>query len=291
MRYPFIHEHRKAWPMRVMCGVLRVARSGYYDWRNRCESQRSVANRKMTVAIKAIHRESRETYGSPRVHAELKRRGLACGPNRVARLMAKEGIRAKTKRKFRHTTDSNHRLAVAENLLDRDFHVQEPNQAWVADITYIWTLQGWLYLATVMDLCSRRIVGWSLEAYLKKELVLAALKMAIHRRGPTKGLLHHSDRGSQYASKAYRKMLENHGLVCSMSRKGDCWDNAPMESFFKTLKTECVYHERFTTRQQAKEVIIEYIEMFYNSKRSHSTLGYTSPLEFERQLPKHAMVA
>jgi len=282
MRYQFIRSHRKAWPIWLMCKVLNVSRSGFYDWEKRGESPRKKENQKLLTAIKAVHAKSRETYGSPRVHAELTADGHKCGKNRVSRLMATEGIRAKMKRKFRATTDSRHSHPVAANLLNRDFQTKEINKVWVTDITYIWTWTGWLYLAAVMDLGSRRIVGWALEKHMTKEFACRALTMAYNRRRPPKGLIHHSDRGSQYASHEYQKLLNSYGMKCSMSRKGDCWDNAPMESFFHTLKTELVHHRNYQTRQQAKSEIVEYIEMFYNGTRLHSALGYTSPVEFER---------
>ncbi len=282
MRYQFIGKHEKAWPIGVMCKVWKVSRSGYYDWKNRSESDRKRENRKLLVEIKAIHQKSRETYGSPRVHAALVEKGHNCGKNRVSRLMSAEKIRAKTKRKFKATTDSKHAYPVAENLLARNFQVAAPNQVWLADITYIWTMEGWLYLAGILDLYSRRIVGWALEERMTKEFACRALRMAYLRRRPGPGLMHHSDRGSQYASHKYQKQLKDQKMVCSMSRKGDCWDNAPMESFFHTLKTELVHHRIYRTREEAKSEIIEYIEMFYNGIRRHSTLGYTSPVNFEK---------
>lgn len=281
MRYRFILEHEKAWPVKVMCEVLGVSRSGYYDWKPRRECSRARENRRLTVKIKAIHKESRQTYGSPRVHAVLKEEGYRCGKNRVSRLMANEGIRSKVARKFKVTTDSGHRFPVAENFLKRKFEVAEANRVWLADITYIWTHEGWLYLAVVLDLFSRRVVGWSTSKRIDRELVCKALKMAYLRRRPSRGLIHHSDRGSQYASLEYQRLLKDWGIQCSMSRKGDCWDNAPMESFFHTLKGELVHHQNYLSRSQAKREVLEYLEIFYNGKRKHSALGYKSPMEFE----------
>jgi len=234
--------------------------------------------------MKSIHREFKKIYGSPRMHEELRSRGFACCVNTVARHMRENDIVAKTKRKFRHTTDSNHGMPVAENLLDRQFEQSEPNRVWVSDITYIPTREGWLYLATVQDLASRKIVGWSMSHRLKRQLVIDALEMAVGNRQPPPGLIHHSDRGSQYASREYRDLLEEHGMICSMSRKGNCWDNAVMESFYRSLKTELVHHEDFATREEARRAIFKYIEVFYNRVRRHSTLGYLSPTDYELAL-------
>lgn len=233
------------------------------------------------MEIKAVHSESKRTYGSPRIYRTLKRRGIRCSENRVARLMAACGIRAKQAKRFKATTDSRHRLPVAENKLDRQFEPEAPNEAWAADLTYIWTGEGWLYLAVVMDLFSRRIVGFSMQKTLERRLVIDALEMALGRRRPEAGLLHHSDRGSQYASGDFQAVLTGAGIVCSMSRKGNCWDNAPVESFFATLKNELVYHRRYQTRAEARADIFAYIESWYNSKRLHSSLGYLSPAEYE----------
>jgi transposase InsO family protein len=229
-----------------------------------------------------VHDRSRKTYGSPRVTAELHAQGVCCGENRVARLMREAGICAKRKRKYRVTTNSKHNLPVAPNLLARQFTVDRPNAVWVSDITYIWTSEGWLYLAGVVDLYSRMVVGWSMSNRITGELTLDALNQALGRRRPNPGLLHHSDRGSQYAAGDYRKLLKVHRVTCSMSRKADPWDNAPMESFFATLKTELIYRERFSTREEAKMKIFDYIEVFYNRERRHSSLGYESPANFER---------
>ncbi len=265
-----------------MCKTLEISRSGFYAWLSRTESDRAREDRRLTELIRGILKESRGTYGVPRVHQTLRRRGVRCGENRVARLMKAAGLRAKTKRKFRvKTTDSKHNHPIAPDLLGGDFSASGPNQAWVSDITYIPTDEGWLYLASTMDLFSRLIVGWSMSASLEATVVIDAIKMAIDRRSPRGGLIHHSDRGVQYACKDFRDLLEAHGMQASMSRKGNCYDNAAKESFFHTLKTELVHHEHYRTRAEARASIFEYIEAFYNRQRMHSTLGYRSPVEFE----------
>ena len=265
-----------------MCCVLEVSQSGYYSWRKRAECPRQQENRRLLALIKAIHLESRKTYGSPRIHDQLKDRGVVCGKNRVARLMRGHGIQAKHRRRFKATTDSCHGLPVAENVLDRQFSVAGPDVVWVADITYIPTREGWLYLAVVMDLFSRRIIGWSMQPRLHRRLVIDALTMALSRRRPPPGLMHHSDRGSQYASEEYQTMLQEHQIVCSMSRRGNCWDNAPVESFFSTLKRELIHRRRYRTRLAARAEIFEYIEVWYNRKRRHSSLQYRSPVQYEQ---------
>ena len=265
-----------------MCKVLEVSPSGYYAWRKRPASATVQRRGRLTVMIKAIHKESRRNYGSPRVFEELQARGEPCNVKTAAKIMRENGIVAKRRRKFKVTTDSNHDLPVAENLLDRQFTVAAPNRVWVCDITYIPTWEGWLYLATVQDLFSRKIVGWSMSGRITRQLVIDALEMAVDRRRPELGLLCHSDRGSQYASDDYQAVLTRHGMICSMSRKGDCWDNAVMESFYSTLKTELIYHVVFRTREEARRAVFEYIEMFYNFHRRHSTLGYLSPADFEQ---------
>ncbi len=281
MKYQFIDDHRSSLRVVKMCQAVRVSRSGYYDWRSRPESKRSQDNRILLSHIRMVHKQSRENYGSPRVTDELNQSGILCGKNRVARLMSENGIKARRSRKFRVTTHSKHNYPVAPNLLNRQFEVSTPNAVWVSDITYIWTTEGWLYFAGVLDLYSRRIVGWSMSHGITEQLTLDALNHALICRQPPEGLLHHSDRGSQYASDNYQKLLKTNLITCSMSRRGDCWDNAVMESFFATLKTELIYRERFFTREGAKLKIFDYIEMFYNRKRRHSSLGYKSPLEFE----------
>ena len=282
MRYRFIDGHRGVWPIRIQCRVLEVTPSGYYTWRGRPASPRTQRCETLEILIKAIHGESKERYGSPRVHAELVARGLPCCVNTVAKLMRQHGIRARIKRKYRHTTDSDHNFPVAENYLGQQFQATAMNQIWLADITYIPTREGWLYLAAVEDLYSRQIVGWSMSERVSSRLVADALEMAVRQRLPEAGLVAHSDRGSQYASYHYRRLLEQNGLTCSMSRRGNCWDNAPMESFFATLKGELIHNQDYRTREEARASVFEYIEIFYNRVRRHSALGYKSPAEFEQ---------
>lgn len=282
MTFRFIEQHRQQWPVRLLCETLEVSPAGYYAWRDRPTSARQQRRDALVVEIRAIHAEVKARYGSPRIHAELAARGRDCCVNTVAKLMRDNEIAAKTARKFRCTTDSNHDLPVAENLLNRQFDPASPNEAWVADITYIPTREGWLYLAAVEDLYSRRVVGWSMADHLQSRLVVDALELAVQRRLPDEGLLAHSDRGSQYASEHYQLLLAKHGIACSMSRRADCWDNAPMESFFASLKKELVHDADFTLRAQARAAIVEYIEVFYNTKRRHSSLGYVSPAEYEQ---------
>ena len=281
MKYRFISANREIFRVGRMCNVLSVSRSSYYAWLKRPESSRKKENRKFAAKIKVIHGQYRKVYGSPRIHKELKDQGVPCGQNRVARVMKQEGIRAIVPRKFKATTDSKHNLPVAPNLLKQDFDVKEPNKVWLADITYIFTAEGWLYLASIMDLGSRRIKGWSMNNRINKELTLDALKMAICNNPETKGIIHHSDRGSQYASREYQKLLKDNALICSMSRKGNCWDNAPMESFFHTIKTEWVYGFKYKTRQEAKVSLFDYIEIFYNRQRRHSGIQYMTPCQYE----------
>ena len=281
MRYRAIQEHDRRYPIRLMCRALAVSPAGYYAWRARPESVRGAANRALAAKIRVIHRESRETYGSPSIWDALIKQGHGVGEHRVARLMRQEGIRAKTVKKWRATTQSNHRLPVATNTLNRQFTVTQPNRVWAGDITYVWTTEGWLYLAVVLDLYSRPVIGWAMGHRLTVDLAERALTMALANRTPTAGLLHHSDRGSQYAATSYQRLLGEHGITTSMSRKGNCWDNACVESFFGTLKRELVYHRHYATREDATQDIFEYIEVFYNRKRRHSTLGYDSPAEYE----------
>lgn len=281
MRYRAIQKHDRRYPIRLMCRTLAVSPAGYYAWRNRPESCRSGDNRALLSAIRVIHREFRETYGSPSIWNVLTQQGHAVGKHRVARLMRQAGLRAKTVRRWRATTQSNHQLPVAENTLNRQFAVAYPNQVWAGDITYVWTAEGWLYLAVVLDLYSRAVIGWAMSHRLTMDLAESALTMALANRRPQAGLLHHSDRGSQYAATKYQHLLTAHGITPSMSRRGNCWDNACVESFFGTLKRELVYHRHYATREEAKRDIFEYIEVFYNRKRRHSTLGYDSPAEFE----------
>ena len=281
MRYRAIQEHDRRVPIRLMCRALAVSPAGYYAWAGRPESDRSVRNRALLSAIRVVHRESRETYGSPSIWDALVKRGHGVGEHRIARLMRVEGIRAKTVKQWRATTPSNHRWPVAENTRARQFTVKQPNRVWAGDLTDVWTTEGWLYLAVVLDRYSRTVIGWALEARLTGELTQQALTMAIRRRTPSAGLLHHSDRGSPYAATASQQLLTTHGIAGSMSRRGNCWDNACVESFFGTLKRELIYHPQYRTRDEATQDIFEYIEVFYNRRRRHSTLGYDSPAEFE----------
>jgi transposase InsO family protein len=270
---------------------MEVSVSGYYAWAKRPESERTRQNQQLLERIKHIHKQSRQTYGSPRVHVDLKKQGVVCSLNRVARLMQLNEIAAKRKRKFVVTTDSKHNLPVAENKLNQDFTASKPNQKWVTDITYIPTKEGWLYLAVVLDLFSRKVVGWAMDGNMETGLITNALKMALRTRKPPKGLLHHSDRGSQYASNAYQQLLTDYKITCSMSRKGNCYDNAVMESFFATLKQELIYHHHYQSHQQARQDIFEYMEVWYNRKRMHSTLSYLSPQEFENNICQYPMAA
>ena len=282
MRFRFIEDRRADYPVTILCDVLGVSPAGYYAWRSRPESPRSVANRDLVDDIKRVHLDTHGRYGSPRIYAELKAQGRGVSRGRIERLMRRHGIRAIMARPRRvRTTDSRHDFPIAPNLLKRNFTAIAPNRIWLADITYVETDQGWLYLATVMDLYSRRIVGWAMADHLRAELPMAALAMAIATHRPAAGLIHHSDRGVQYASAEYRKMMQSAGFRASMSRKADCYDNAPMESFFHTLKTELVHHQQYATREEARRDIFAYIEGFYNRKRRHSAIGYISPIEME----------
>lgn len=272
-----------------MCRVLQVSSSGYYAWRGRQPCARARANDALLVSIRALYAESRQTYGSPRLYHALRGRGIPCSQNRVARLMRLSGIEARSAKRFTTTTDARHSLPVAPNRLDRQFAPRALNQAWGADITYIWTREGWLYLAVVLDLCSRRVVGWSMHRSIERRLVVEAFEMALGRRRVAPGLLHHSDRGSQYASGEFQARLAEAGVECSMSRRGNCWDNAPVESFFSTLKRELVDHRRYRRRSEARSDIFEYIEAWYNRRRLHSSLGYRSPAEYEAQLIEPAL--
>ncbi len=278
MTFRFIEDHREQWPVRLLCETLEVSTAGYYAWRQRPASTGAQRREALVVEIRAIHAEVKARYGSPRIHAELAARGQDCCVNTVAKLMHDHDIQAKSARKFRClTTDSDHDLPVAANVLDRQFDPSGANEVWVADITYISTREGWLYLAAVEDLYSRRVVGWSMADRPESRLVVDALELAVQRRLPGEGLLAHSDRGSQYASDHYQRLLAKHGIVCSMSRRGDCWDNAPMESFFASLKKELVHDADFATRAEARAALVEYIEVFSNNQRRHSSLGYVSP--------------
>ena len=283
MTYRFIDRHKGQWPVSWLCEALEVSPAGYYAWRRCPRSARRRRRAALLVEIRAIHAQFKGRYGSPRIHAELAARGHDCCVNTVADIMREAGIAAKAARKFRcTTTDSNHDLPVAANLLDRRFNPAAPNESWVADITYIPTREGWLYLAAVEDLYSRRVVGWAMAEHVESRLVVDALAMAVQRRLPDEGLLAHSDRGSQYASEHYQRLLARHGITCSMSRRADCWDNAPMESFFASLKKELVHDTDFATRSEARAALFEYIEVFYNVQRRPSSLGYVAPTEYEQ---------
>jgi len=276
--------HEGVFTMTRMCRMLGVSASGYYAWRGRTPGRRVQANAALVEQIRDVHQVSRRTYGSPRVYAALRQRGVVCSRNRVARLMRHEGLAGRSPhRRYPHTTQAAPGNPVAPNVLAQNFTAQRPNQKWVADITYVDTAEGWLYLAPVLDLFSRKVVGWSMGSHLYSSLVEDALHMAVTRRRPAPGLLHHSDRGSQYTSAAYQQMLTNLQCQVSMSRTGNCYDNAVMESFFSTLKSECLTGQ-FQTRAQARTAIFEFIEIWYNQHRLHSSLGYLSPVEFERSL-------
>jgi putative transposase len=267
-----------------MCEVLEVSRSGYYAWCQRPPSLRSQENQTLSQQIEKIHQASRQTYGSPRIQLALKAQGFQVGRNRVIRQMHQLGIHARVRRQFVTTTDSDHELPIAENILNRNFTATEPDKAWVADISYIQTEQGWLYLAVILDLFSRRVVGWSMTDHMRTDLVLTALESALGQRIPSQtGLVFHSDRGSQYASHDYRAALNTAGITCSMSRRANCWDNAVAESFFGTLKTELVYRQTFQTHRDARTAIAEWIEVFYNRQRIHSSIGFVSPVQFEEE--------
>jgi transposase InsO family protein len=285
VRFAFVREHQGEFPAELLCEVLGVSRSGYYAWKGRPPSPAAVRRAGLVEQVREAHQGSRSTYGSPRVYRELKARGVACCENTVAGLMRAHGIRSKAVRRFvPRTTDSRHDRPVADNVLAREFYPDRPDTAWAADITYVPTAEGWLYLAAVVDLCSRKVVGWATADHLRAELPAEALRMALAHRRPSGGLLHHSDRGSQYAGDAYQALLAEHAIEPSMSRKGNCWDNAVVESFFSTLKRELVHHEDYVDREAARRSLFEYIEVFYNRKRRHSTLGYRSPAEFEARL-------
>lgn len=282
MRYTFIREHRVRFRVEVMCDVLEVAAAGFYAWLLRPQSERDKRAAELTEQIRVVHHDSYDTYGALKVTKELRSQGHKVNRKTVARLMAQAGIYSKVVKPFRIcTTDSNHDNPVAPNTLNREFAVDKPNKVWGADITYIHTDEGVLYLAGIMDLYSRRIVGWSMDDTMTTQLVEDAFTMAVTSRAPSKDLLHHSDRGSQYASQRYRELLDMHGTQASMSRTGNCYDNAVVESFWGKLKTEWVYHARYATKAQARAAVFEYIEVWYNRKRRHAALGYVSPEEFE----------
>lgn len=281
MKYAWIDAQRPTFDLAAMCAVLVVSVSGYRAWkRGGTPDRQGLTDPQLLALIQSIHAELKGAYGSPRMTRELRARGFPVSQPRVERLMRAHGIRGRHKRRYKVTTDSKHALPVADNRLKREFASVAPNQVWTADITYLWTDEGWLYLAIVLDLFNREVVGWSLKPRMTADLVTDALTMAWFRRQPATGLMHHSDRGSQYASHAFQEKLTEYGMVCSMSRKGSCWDNAPTESWFNSFKNERVFGERFATREAMKATAFEYIEVFYNRKRLHSTLGYTSPVQF-----------
>ena len=288
MKFEFIELYRSEFRVNKMCQALDVSRSAYYAWKKRGRSNRQKENEHLLEEIIQAYETSRRVYGSPRIAEELRSKGFNCSENRIARLMRGNNIQAKTKRKFKATTDSCHHFPVAPNLLNQDFSAEAPNQVWASDITYLWTREGWLYLAAILDVYSRQIVGWFTSNRLSRELVINALKRALWRRQPAAGLIFHSDRGSQYASDDFKELLKTHKFIQSMSRKGNPYDNAIVETFFHSLKTELVYFENYYTRDQATQSIFEYIEVFYNRVRRHSALGYCSPVEFELKQTKAA---
>jgi len=283
MRFTFIDAEKAFYPVLVLCRVMEVGRSGFYAWQRRAPSVRAQADKVLESKIEVAFRDSRGTYGSPRIRAQLTAQGVSVSKRRVARLMRRRGLYGLRKARFVRTTDSRHKLPIAPNLLARDFTAAAPNKVWVTDVTFVWTLQGWLYLAAILDLFSRRVVGWGMSAHNDEALVLGALNMALSTRQPARGLIHHSDRGSVYCGTDYLAVLQAHGVERSMSRKGDCWDNAVAESFFGTLKQEMLYRRELESRRAAQTAIFEYLEVYYNPKRRHSTLGFLSPVNFEER--------
>jgi putative transposase len=284
VKFSFIAKHRGIWPADWMCGALGVSRGGFYAWLRRRPSERSRTDEELSIKVRTSFIGSDRTYGARRVWHDLLADGVTCGLHRIERLMRSHGLKARPRRR-RLPPDLGERQAsvVAPNVLDRAFAARAPNRRWIADFTYIWTAEGWLYVAAVIDLFSRRVVGWSMIAAMTAQLVTDALVMAIWRRGKPDALLHHSDRGSQYTSEQFQRLMAEHGVLCSMSRSGNVWDNAAMESFFSSLKTERIDRKTYKTRDEAKADVFDYIERFYNPKRRHSTIGYLSPMEFERQ--------
>lgn len=282
MRFAFIDAEKANHDVSMLCRVLQVQRSGYYAWCSRGESARELDDQKLVVEIRAVFEEKKRRYGSPRVRRELRDRGTRVCRHRVARIMREQGLKARPRRKFVCTTDSRHDLPTPPNILDRTFTAEAPDHVWAGDVTFLPTREGWLYLAVLLDLYSRRVVGWAMSERNDESLTLAALRMAIDQRQPEPGLVHHSDRGTTYASGGYQDVLAKHGMVCSMSRKGNCWDNAVVESFFSTLDIECASGEPFLSRAAARREVTNYILGFYNPTRLHSSLGYVSPMEFER---------
>ncbi len=282
MKYQYIEKNRLRFGIQKMCRALHVSSSGYYSWRKAGDSKRDIENKKLLWQIRLVHKKHKKRYGSPRITEELKDNGYSCSENRIARLMRKNSIAAKTKRKFKVTTNSKHNLPIAENMVNGNFSASASNCLWASDITYIWTSKGWLYLCAILDVFNRQIVGWSMDSRMTQELVINALRQAIWRRKPDSDCIFHSDRGSQFAGHEFRKLLKKHEFIQSMSGKGNCYDNAIMETFFHTLKTELVYFESYQTRREAKRSVFEYIEMYYNRIRRHSALNYKSPVDFGR---------
>jgi putative transposase len=283
VRFAFIRAEKALLPTAKLCRALGVSRSGYYAWTRRPPSSRALVDAKLVPVIRACHARSRATYGSPRIHQDLRALDYRVSRKRVARLMRREGLSSRPPRRYRVTTDSGHKLPVAPNVVARNFNAIGPNRVWVTDMTYVWTWEGWLFLAVIVDVFSRRVVGWSAADHLRTELPLEALGMALGLRRPQQGLVHHSDRGCQYASELYRAELVARGIVCSMSRVGDCWDNAVAESFFATLKAELIHRRPWPTKHEARLAIHDYIGGFYNPHRRHSSLGYLSPMDYEAQ--------
>jgi transposase InsO family protein len=281
VKYAWIQKQSVDYSVELLCSIVSVSRSAYYAWTKAVESHKVKRDKELNAIITAAFTQNRAVYGTRRLKAVLAKQGDQVSRRRIGRIMQQAQLRCKTKRRFKATTDSQHELPIADNQLARQFEVNQANQVYVGDITYIHTQEGWLYLAVVIDLYSRKIVGWSMAERMKTKLVNDALIMAIWQRKPQKGLLWHTDRGSQYASNSHRQLLKQHGIEQSMSRKGNCWDNAVAESFFHTLKTECVNHEHYVTREAARKSIFEYIEVFYNRQRLHSNNGYLSPVDFE----------
>ena len=282
MRFAFIAKHRTIWPVEWLCKALDVSKSGFHAWLKRSPSNRSRQDEELVTAIDRSFKSSDRTYGARRVWHDVLAEGLSCGLHRVERLMRENGLRARPRRRGL-PKDTGERAAVSDNLLDRAFEASAPNQKWIADFTYIWTAEGWLYVAAVIDLFSRRVVGWAMKAEMTAQLVTDALIMAIWRRGKPDSLLHHSDQGSQYTSEQFQRLMADHGITCSMSRSGNVWDNAAMESFFSSLKTERTARKVYRTRDDARADVFDYVERFYNPRRRHSTLGYMSPVEFEEK--------
>ena len=282
MRYQCIHRRREQHSVRMMCRLLRVSRCGYYDWCNRSESNRRRRDRALMPLVRQVHLESRGVYGARKIHRELRAKGEACGRHKIARLMRQAGLKGCPKRRFRRMKDQPPSYPIAHNLLQQDFTALRANERWASDITYISTRQGWLYLAVVMDLYSRRIVGWAMDRRTGRHLVIDAMKMALDQRDVP--AIHHSDRGPQYTSDDFRELLSMHGIECSMSGRGSCYDNAPVESFFSLLKRERIRRQTYATREEAKTDVFDYIERFYNRWRRHATLGYVSPVEYENQV-------